>query len=253
MINIFLPFFLLFITLSPVAINLGSQDGKPIDIVIGVIFSVFGVFLIFNRWLYRQKIYRQYISLVFITLFIFLFSILYAGIEIGFSYTNILSFVKFIYPVFSFGFFFYIFRHCNSIYPLFFAILLIGLILLLSEFINSTRFPLPRWGEYFFYFETYGHPNSFGSMVVLYLTISLIVYRHVKPQLKIYAFMAIVYFSLLGIMLSSRNAFLSMALLFTFFIFYRPSILKLALFSIMASLIFLLDLLDFSHLFFKFD
>lgn len=163
--------------LTPVAVNLGYWDGKPIDVVLSDIWLVFffcGVFLgfIFNSIKVVKP--NAMVFLVFLPVFYYILMGTYGGVTGG-GLSNLLSMVRFIKQFIFLIAGWLLYGIYERVLPACF--IKICLMFFLVTFVSSFYygdFPMGcgaegRWGGCIFSLDVYGFPNSAASYFVLLL------------------------------------------------------------------------------------
>lgn len=239
-------YFFIFLMLIPVSIPFGEMSGKPIDIVYSDILIVIGLLYIALKTITGIKLSKLHKKLLLLPILVSLFYIGNTSLQIMLRDGSILwlmSTMKFIKPflIVYFAYFFYKTLKVSPIELLHISAKiasLIVLILMVSELYNSSKFPSPRWGGYFFNQDVYGFPNSPAVFFVFLFSLILsgLLSTNRSFIIKKLYIVSTITLTLTIFFTISRAAILSL-LIFLLILFFTSASKKLKIYILFSSII----------------
>lgn len=172
------------IFLAPIGLNVFNVGGKPIDVVFSDIVVILGVFAYFTH-IFFYKFGKLEGQILFTTLFAIIFFLMLAAVgclETG-TLNPVLSAFKYVKPLLAIMLGLYVAKYI-TLCELWRLLTLASLFTLVGLIVGQALVKgsiIGRWGEYFFYFENYGFPNSAAQYYVLlemFLISGIIFYKH---------------------------------------------------------------------------
>lgn len=209
----------------PINISAGSFSGKPLDFVLSDMFMLLfpvGFYFLVSRGL--TGIAYCYTAAIFLYFFVCVLIILFSQSWNDGGWASVASFLRAFRPFLAFYVGYIVLRWSGFAlekWSVYIAVVFVWVIFL-SDLIFNHRFPLPRWGGLFFGLDVYGFPNSPAFFYVAVLSIVVSACLSLKNY-QVLFLMSAVLMSMIVIFVGSRNAIVSLLLLF-FFLFLRGHI-----------------------------